>query len=78
MAKNVTLTRKFLLKNLRSSNPTILSAFPKTPLTKMKSRICPGKERKAKEGKAKRRGEERKRNVKVETAVSLLYSMTLT
>ena len=83
-AKNhVTLTRKFLKKiwfhcppTFLSSNPKILKAFLKPFPTKIKSTKWPAKEKKGKELELLR-GEERKRKVKVKTAMSLLNSKTI-
>ena len=63
------LDPKIPKKNLSSSNPTIVKAFPKTFPAKMMPRKCPAKKKKEKR--------KRKRNVKVETAASLLKPKTL-
>ena len=59
-----------------SSNPKILKAFLKPFPTKIKSTKWPAKEKKGKELELLR-GEERKRKVKVKTAMSLLNSKTI-
>ena len=82
-AKNhVTLTRKLPWKSCStthlpflSSKPKILKAFLKTFPTKMKPTKCPTKEKKWGKESEKIR-EERKRKVKVKTAVSLLNPIT--
>ena len=75
---HVTLTWKFPWKScptthlpFLSSNSKILKAFLKIFPTKMKPTKCPAKERKWGK-KSEKEGEERKRKVKVKTAVSLL------
>ena len=69
-SKKCNVDPKIPKKNLSSSNPTIVKAFPKTFPAKMMPRKCPAKKKK----KEKRK---RKRNVKVETAASLLKPKTL-
>ena len=59
-----------------SPNPKILKAFLKTLPTKMKPTKCPAREKKWGKKSEKRR-EERKRKVKVKTAVSLLNPKTI-
>ena len=79
-AKNhVTLTWKFPWKSCStthlpflSSNPKILKAFPQFFPTNMKPTKCPAKEKNKWAKKSEKRWEERKRKVKVKTAVSLL------
>ena len=82
-AKNhVTLTWKSPWKSCSahlpflSPNPKILKAFLKTIPTKMKPTKCPAREKKWGK-KSEKRGEERKRKVKVKTAVSLLNPKTM-
>ena len=84
-AKNhVMLTWKLLWKSFSTthlpfllSNPKILKAFQKTFRTKMKLTKCLAAEKKKWGIRSERRGEERKRKVKVKTAVSLLNPKTL-
>ena len=79
-AKNpVTLTWKSPWKSCSiahlpflSPNPKILKAFLKTLPTKIKPTKCPAREKKMRQEKRKKRGEERKWKVKDKTAVSLL------
>ena len=56
-------------------NPKILKAFLKTLPTKKKSTKCPAREKKLGK-KSEKWGEERKRKVKVKTALSLLNPKT--
>ena len=60
-----------------SSNPKILKAFRKTFPPKMKSTKCPAKGKKKEKINESRRGEERKREKKAKTTVSLLHPRTI-
>ena len=59
-----------------SPNPKILKGFLKTLPTETKPTKCPAREKKWGK-KREKRGEERKRKVKVKTAVSLLKPKTI-
>ena len=60
-----------------SSNPKILKVFLKPFPTKIKSTKWPAKEKKKGKELELLRGEERKRKVKVKTAMSLLNPKTI-